>query len=154
MTPQRFTLRPVGEADFEPLLDLSIRVLRADLERVGRFDPGRRRARMRTGFDPRTLSAIEVEGRLAGCIAAVPQAGHVELHSFYLEPALQGRGLGAAVFAAVAAAQPALPLRIEVLKGSAVHRFWEKQGFARTGEAPFDWFYERPARLGAAPSAA
>ena len=25
-----FRLRPVGEADFEPLLDLSIRVLRAD----------------------------------------------------------------------------------------------------------------------------
>ena len=50
-----FTLRPVGEADFEPLLDLSIRVLRADLERVVRFDPERRRTRMRAGFDPATL---------------------------------------------------------------------------------------------------
>jgi GNAT superfamily N-acetyltransferase len=149
-----FTLRPVGEADFEPLLDLSIRVLRADLDRVGRFDPERRRARMRAGFDPAVLSAIEVEGRLAGCIAAAPQADHVEVHSFYLEPAMQGRGLGAGVLAAILAAHPALPVRIEVLKGSPVHRFWEKQGFVRTGEADFDWHYERPARLGAAPAPA
>src|SRR5690606_4870069 len=100
MTPV-FLMRPVEEADFEPLLDLSIRVLRADLERVGRFDPARRRARMRAGFDPATLSAIEVDGRLVGCIAAVPAVDHLEVHSFYLEPSVQGRGLGADVFAAV-----------------------------------------------------
>jgi GNAT superfamily N-acetyltransferase len=139
-----FTLRPVEEADFEPLLALSIHVLRADLDRVGRFDPDRRRSRMRAGFDPATLSAIECDGRLAGCIAVVPAVDHVEIHSFYLDPAMQGRGLGAAVFATVAARQPGLPLRIEVLKGAAVHRFWEKQGFIRTGEEAFDWLYERP----------
>jgi hypothetical protein len=57
--------------------------------------------------------------------------------------------LGAAVFAALALRHPGLPLRIEVLKGSPVHRFWEKQGFVRTGEQAFDWLYERPASLGA-----
>ena len=143
MTPA-FTLRPVGEADFEPLLDLSIRVLRADLDRVGRFDPHRRRARMRAGFDPAVFSAIDCSGRLVGCIAAAPMADHVEVHSFYLEPDTQGRGLGAAVFAAIAALHPGLPMRIEVLKGSPVHRFWEKQGFIRAGEQDFDWLYERP----------
>lgn len=144
-----FTLRPVEEADFEPLLDLSIRVLRADLDRVGRFDADRRRARMRVGFDPAVLSAIECDGRLLGCIAALPAPDHVEVHSFYLEPDTQGRGLGAAVFASVAARHPGLPVRIEVLKGSPVHRFWEKQGFIRSGEQDFDWLYERPAIPGA-----
>ena len=146
-----FSLRPVGDADFEPLLDLSIRVLRADLERAGRFDPDRRRARMRAGFDPASLSAILCGGRLVGCIAALPAQDHLAIHSFYLEPSVQGRGLGAAILAAVTARHPGLPLRIEVLKGSAVHRFWEKQGFVRTGEQEFDWLYERPAGLGAAP---
>ena len=141
-----FRLRPVGEADFEPLLDLSIRVLRADLERVGRFDPDRRRTRMRAGFDPATLSAIEVDGRLVGCIGAVPAADHLEVHAFYLDPAVQGRGLGAAIVAAVLAAHPSLPARIEVLKGSSVLAFWEKQGFRVIAEQPFDWFCERPAR--------
>ncbi len=67
---------------------------------------------------------------------------------------MQGRGLGAAVLAAVTAGHPGLPVRIEVLKGSPVHRFWERQGFIRTGEQPFDWLYERPASLGAATPAA
>ncbi len=145
-----YRLRPVQDPDFEPLLDLSIRVLRADLERVGRFDPGRRRVRMRAGFDPATLSAVEVGGRLAGCIAAVPAGDHLEIHSFYLDAALQGRGLGSAVLAAVLAAHPALPVRIEVLKGSPVLGFWKKRGFRVVAEQPFDWLCERPA---AAPAA-
>lgn len=140
-----FALRPVEEGDFEPLLDLSIRVLREDLDRVGRFDPDRRRARMRAGFEPATFSAIEVDGALAGCIAVVPEPDHVEIHSFYLEPSLQGRGLGGAVVAAVLALHPDVPARIEVLKGSRVLEFWKKQGFAVVGEQPFDWRCERPA---------
>ncbi|MBP0465845.1 GNAT family N-acetyltransferase [Roseomonas sp. PWR1] len=141
-----FRLRPVGEADFAPLLDLSIRVLRADLDRVGRFDPARRAARMRAVFDPATLSAIEVEGTLAGCIGCTPHPDHVEVHSFYLDPAAQGRGLGTAVLAAALAPHAGLPVRIEVLKGAPVHRFWERQGFVRSGEQDFDWLYERPGR--------
>lgn len=144
MTPA-FRLRPVEEADFEPLLDLSIRVLRADLDRVLRFDPARRAARMRAIFDPATLSVVEVDGARAGCIGCVPRDEHVEVHSFYLEPALQGRGLGAAVLAAVLAPHAGLPVRIEVLKGAPVHRFWEGQGFVRTGEQDHDWLYEWPA---------
>ena len=144
-----FTLRPVEEADFEPLLDLSIRVLRADLDRVGRFDADRRRARMRAGFDPATLSAIEIDDRVVGCIGAVPASDHVEIHAFYLDPAVQGRGLGATILAAIGVGYRGLPMRIEVLKGSPVHRFWERQGFVRTGEQAFDWVYERPASLGA-----
>lgn len=140
-----FALRPVEEADFEPLLDLSIRVLRADLDRVGRFDPERRRVRMRAGFDPATLSVVEVDCRCVGCIAVVPAADHVEVHSFYLEPSVQGRGLGAAIVAAALTAHPTLPARIEVLKGSSVLDFWQKQGFRIVAEQPFDWLCERPA---------
>ncbi|MBR0670191.1 GNAT family N-acetyltransferase [Roseomonas soli] len=102
---------------------------------------------MRAGFDPATLAAIEVDGRVVGCIAAVPAKDHLEIHSFYLEPAVQGRGLGAAVLSAVAGAHPGLVVRIEVLKGSRAHRFWEKQGFVRIGEQAVDWLYESPARV-------
>jgi GNAT superfamily N-acetyltransferase len=138
-----FALRPVVEADFEPLLDLSIRVLRADLDRVLRFDPERRQARMRAVFD--ALSVIEADGRRVGCIGVTPHADHVEVHSFYLEPAAQGRGLGRAALDAALAPHAGLPVRIEVLRGAPVHRFWEKRGFVRTGAQDYDWLYERPA---------
>jgi GNAT superfamily N-acetyltransferase len=140
-----FRLRPVAEADFELLLDLSIRVLRADLERLGRFDPERRRRRMREGFDPRAMRAIEGEGGLLGCVAAAEAADHVELYGFYIEPAAQGQGLGAAVFARLHKELPPLPTRIEVLKGSRARRFWERQGFRFVASQDFDDLMERPA---------
>jgi ribosomal protein S18 acetylase RimI-like enzyme len=143
-----FRLRPVSEADFEPLLLLSIRVLRADLERLGRFRPELRRERFRAIFDPATLSAIEVAGECIGCIGAEPRPGHLHIHAFYVQPEFQGRGLGAAVFAQVTRQYPGLPVRIEVLKGSAALGFWQRQGFGKTGEQDFDLLLERPAPLG------
>ncbi len=138
-------LRPATEADFEPLLDLSVRVLRADLERLGRFLPSHRRGRMRAVFDAGELRVIEHGGVRIGCVGVARADDHVALHSVYIEPAYQGMGLGAAAVAAALEGQPDLPLRIEVLRGSAAQRFWERLGFVRVGEEGVDWLYERPA---------
>jgi N-acetylglutamate synthase-like GNAT family acetyltransferase len=143
VTPLGF--RPAAEADFEYILDLSIRTMREHLERIGRFDPERRRARMRTHLDAGSLRLIERDGAALGCLGLYPRGEAMELHSVFLEPALQGRGLGAEVFAALRAAHPGRGWWIEVLKGSPARRFWERQGFVLTGEAPFDWILERPA---------
>ena len=143
-----FRLRPVAEADFEPLLSLSIRVLRADLERLGRFNPELRRERFRAIFKPATLSAIEVAGECAGCIGAEPRSDHLHIHAFYVQPEFQGCGLGAGVLAEVTGQHPGLPVRIEVLKGSAALGFWQRQGFGQSGEEDFDLLLERPAALG------
>jgi GNAT superfamily N-acetyltransferase len=143
-----FRLRPVSEADFEPLLSLSIRVLRADLERLGRFKPELRRERFRAIFKPATLSAIEVAGECVGCIGAEPHSDHLHIHAFYVQPAFQGCGLGAAVLARVTGQYARLPVRIEVLKGGAALGFWQRQGFRQSGEEDFDLLLERPAPLG------
>ena len=143
-----FRLRPVAEADFEPLLSLSIRVLRADLERLGRFTPELRRERFRAIFKPATLSAIEVAGECVGCIGAEPRTDHLHIHAFYVQPEFQGCGLGAAVLAEVTGRYARLPIRIEVLKGSAALGFWQRQGFGQSGEEGFDLLLERPAPLG------
>ena len=143
-----FRLRPVSEADFEPLLSLSIRVLRADLERLGRFKPELRRERFRAAFHPATLSAIEVAGECVGCIGAEPHSDHLHIHAFYVQPEFQGCGLGAAVLAQVTGQYARLPVRIEVLKGSAALGFWQWQGFRQSGEQEFDLLLERPAPLG------
>ena len=78
-----------------PLLALSIRAPHADPERIGRFDPEWRRARMRAGFDPETMRVIELDGAIIGCRAVVPAADHLEIHSFSMDPPVQGSGLGA-----------------------------------------------------------
>lgn len=139
------TLRPAGPADFEPLLDLSIRVMREHLDRVGRFDPARRRARMEAAFATNGMWVVERDGSRLGCVCAEPEDGALHLHALYLEPEQQGQGLGAVVFAAIRERHPGLRIRIEVLKGSPARHFWERQGFVLTGELPVDWLMERPA---------
>jgi N-acetylglutamate synthase-like GNAT family acetyltransferase len=138
-----FRLRPATEAEFEAVLALSIRAMREHLERLGRFDPQRRRARMRKQFDAGIVHVIEAEGAMLGCVG-VDAAGHaVEIHSLFLDGPAQGSGLGAAVFGAILAAHPCRAFRIEVLKESPARRFWERQGFVLVGEAPFDWIMHR-----------
>jgi len=140
-----FRLRPAAEADFEAVLDLSVRVMRDHLERIGRFDSARRRARMRAHFDAGGMQVIEDAQAMVGSIGLDHRPGWIELHSLYLEPARQGRGLGAAIVAALRADHPGRTWRIEVLRGSPARRFWERQGFQLIDEQPFDWVMERPA---------
>ena len=144
------SLRPAVEADFEDLLALSIEVLRADLERLGRFDPDRRRARLRAVFDPASFQVIELDGYLIGCIAAGVMEGYIALHSVYLAPDAQGHGIGSHVVALSLEALPPLPVRVEVLKGSRARRFWEGQGFRWVAAQDFDDVLERPAKPAAA----
>lgn len=144
--PPPFRFRPATEADFEALLDLSVRALRADLERLGRFDPARRRANMRKAFETGDLRVIECNGVLAGCIGARRQPDHLHVFAFYIEPARQGSGLGGAVLRALLAEAPDLPARLETLRESRAARFYERHGFRRTGEEGVDWLYSLPAR--------
>lgn len=117
--------------------------MREHLERLGRFDPERRRARMRRQFDAGILRIIEQQGRLAGCIGVEARAEAVEIHSLFLDTHAQRRGLGEAVFRAVLAEHPGRVFRLEVLKRSPARRFWERQGFVLAGEAEFDLILER-----------
>jgi N-acetylglutamate synthase-like GNAT family acetyltransferase len=137
--------RPATEADFEHVLDLSIRTMRAHLERIGRYHPDRRRTRMRQHLEAGSLHVIERDGAVLGCLGLYDRGAQMELHSFFLEPALQGKGLGAAIFVALRAQYPGRAWWIEVLKESPARRFWERQGFRLTGEQPFDWILELPA---------
>ncbi|SFK43476.1 GNAT family N-acetyltransferase [Falsiroseomonas stagni] len=145
MASQAFRLRPAAEADFEPMLALSIRVMRPHLERIGRYDPDRRRARMRKQFDAGILNVIEADGAMLGCVGIEQGGDAIEIHSLFLAPEAQGRGLGVAVFRAIQATHPGRAFAIEVLKESPARRFWERLGFVVTGEQPFDWVLHRPA---------
>jgi len=139
-----FAFRPATGADFEALLDLSVRVMRPHLERVGRWDPALRRARMEAAFAGGGMQVIEDQGQPIGCIGLEPGAKSVTLHSLYLEPERQGRGLGAAIVAQALALHPGRAFAIEVLKQSPARRFWERQGFVLVGEQPYDWVMARP----------
>ncbi|CAL9278850.1 GNAT family N-acetyltransferase [Streptomyces sp. SudanB66_2053] len=90
-------IRLASMADVEPVAELRARVLRADLERLGRYDEHRVRQRLRDGFTPAHTWVIEVGGLFAGCVSLRPAEDAHWLEHFYLAPHLQGSGIGTAV---------------------------------------------------------
>ncbi|MDH6143865.1 GNAT superfamily N-acetyltransferase [Kitasatospora sp. GP30] len=134
-------LRPAELGDLEPIVELRAAVMRPDLERLGRYDPHRVRQRMRDAFQPEHTSVILVDGAFAGSVALRPADDGHWLEHFYLDPTLQGRGIGTAVLARVLADTGLV--RLNVLQGSPARRLYERFGFAQERADPVDVFMVR-----------
>lgn len=140
-----FVFAPAAESDFETLVALRIAALRESLERLGRFDPARARARFRATFDPATLRLVRVDGELAGCIALSRRDDAFEIEHFFVYPERQKSGLGSAVLAAILAETDAagVAVRLGVLKHSDAARFYQRHGFKHTHSEEWDDYFER-----------
>ncbi|MFG1652999.1 GNAT family N-acetyltransferase [Micromonospora sp. NPDC049275] len=147
-----WTVRQASAADAEAVAELRAVVLRADLERLGRYDEQRVRQRLRDGFAPAHTWLIEVGGAFAGCVSLRPADDAHWLEHFYLAPHVQGGGIGAAVLRGLLERcdRDGARVRLNVLRGSAARRFYERHGFTVETEDPIDVFMVRePTRPGA-----
>ena len=124
-----FTLRPAVASDIDWLVELRAVVLRDDLERLGRYDAVRVRERMRSAFDPDRTRIIVVAGHDAGSVT-VREADDLSLwiEHFYLEPAVQGGGIGGRVLRQILSESDRV-LRLNVLQGSTAERLYARAGF-------------------------
>lgn len=160
-------LRPARPEDVEPIAELRAVVLRADLERLGRYDPAGVRRRLRDGFVAEhtwvILAADAFEGcdgeadafescdgeadAFAGCVALRPAADGHWLEHFYLAPERQGRGLGGAVLTELLARadRSGRTVRLNVLQGSPARRLYERFGFTvERADAVDVWMVRQP----------
>ncbi|WP_204039151.1 GNAT family N-acetyltransferase [Acrocarpospora phusangensis] len=137
--------RPASVADVEGVAELRAVVLRSDLERLGRYDEQRVRQRLRDGFAPEHTWMIEVGGASAGCVALRPAKGAYWLEHFYLEPGLQGKGIGSAVLGRLLERcdREEAAVRLNVLQGSSARRLYERHGFIVEAEDEVDVFMVR-----------
>ncbi|WP_233512503.1 GNAT family N-acetyltransferase [Micromonospora deserti] len=131
--------------DVEAVAQLRAVVLRADLERLGRYDEQRVRQRLRDAFDPAHTWVIEVGGELAGSVALREAEDARWLEHFYLAPHLQGRGVGSGVLRGLLEQcdRDGVPVRVNVLQGSPARRLYERHGFTLETEDPVDVFMIR-----------
>ncbi len=141
-------VRAASAADVEAVAELRALVLRADLERLGRYDARRVRQRLRDGFAPAHTRVIEVGGAFAGCVALRPAEDAHWLEHFYLAPRLQGGGIGTAVLRELLERcdREDVLVRLNVLRGSPARRLYERHGFTVESEDPVDVFMVRHAR--------
>ncbi|MFI6150035.1 GNAT family N-acetyltransferase [Streptomyces sp. NPDC051109] len=144
--PVQWSLRSAGPADVETIVELRAIVMRPDLERLGRFDEHRVRQRLRDSFSPQYTSVIVAEGASAGSVTLRPAEEGWWLEHFYLAPGLHGRGLGSAVLRSLLRRtdREGVPVRLNVLQGSAAQRLYERHGFTAVAEDTVDVFMLRP----------
>ncbi len=125
-----WTLTPATPADADWLADLRALGLKADLERFGRWDHERIRQNFLHEYVPANTDLIVWEGRPVGAVAVRPEPAEQWLEHFYLDPALQGRGIGGQVLRHVLREhRDARPYRLVVIRGSRVLGLYERAGF-------------------------
>lgn len=131
--------------DVEALAEIRARVMRPDLERLGRYDDRRVRQRLREAFEPAHTPTVRVFGDLAGCVALRPGADGYWLEHFYLAPGLHGRGVGSAVLRDLLARcdDENAAVRLNVLVGSPAVRLYERHGFTVESADAVDVFMLR-----------
>ena len=140
-----YVFAPATAEDFDRLFELRIAAMRESLERIGRFNERRAFERFRSTFTPEHTRLVLIAGQLAGCVAMKPEGGELLLEHFYLYPAFQGRGLGAAVLQhlLVEADEAGQPIRLSVLQKSDAARFYRRFDFVETSQDDFDIYLTR-----------
>ena len=132
-------LQAVIEDDFEALHELRMRAMRESLERLGRFDPERSRARLAAGFDPTYMRHICRDVERIGFLTLAPAGEALNLKHLYIEPNTQGQGAGAWAMAWVQG--HGRDVHLSALKQSDANRFYQRHGFVQVGEEEFDVQY-------------
>lgn len=132
--------RPGTDADLDWIVEIRARVLRDDLERLGRFDHVRVRQRMRDGFSRANTRVIVVDGSDVGSVSVRQEVDARWLEHFYITPTMQGLGIGGRVLELILREQTATPVRLNVLRGSSARRLYERHGFVVDTEDEVDVF--------------
>jgi GNAT superfamily N-acetyltransferase len=123
-------LRSASPADAHWLADLKARAMRPDLERLGLWDRDWARRRFLDAYVATNTDIIEVDGSPMGVIAVRAEVDAQWIEHFYLDPAVQGRGIGSQVLRHVMDVhRDARPFRLAIDRGSAARRLYERVGF-------------------------
>jgi GNAT superfamily N-acetyltransferase len=145
VAPAAFVLEPAQAGDFEALLALRLRAMRESLERLGRYDEQRARARLAESFDPAHTQHIVVDGQRVGFLVLKTLSHVMRLNHLYIDPAFQGHGIGHGILLWICeqADRAQLPIELLALKESDANRFYLRHGFVATGEGDWDIDYVR-----------
>lgn len=142
--PTSMKIENVAVEEGADLAEIRARAMKPSLEALGRFDEERVRNRFLETFVPAETKKITEDGKLMGFFVVRNRPDHLYLDHLYVDPQMQGRGIGAKVIVWVKelAQQTNLPIRLGALRGSKANEFYANNGFLRTHEDEFDIYYE------------
>jgi ribosomal protein S18 acetylase RimI-like enzyme len=138
-------LTPVAASDADELASLRVLAMRESLERIGRFELKRARARFLNDFVPANTRFIELAGVRVGLVVTIVTSDKLQLDHLYIHPEAQNKGVGSAVLAEVfaEAARLGLTTHVCVLRESDANRFYTRHGFVLITQTRWDNQYQR-----------
>jgi GNAT superfamily N-acetyltransferase len=142
-----FFFSPVHAADLPELCDIRVEAMRESLERLGRFNLTRARARLADDFVAEQTYWINTDTqKKQGFLVLQPANTGLHLAHLYLRLTSQGQGLGGSVLFVICQLADAQvqPIRLNALVGSRANKLYLKHGFKPLSEDAIDVFYQRP----------
>ncbi len=140
------TLREATPSDSEFAYLVKKAAYREYVEEVWGWDEDDQRQLHERRFAAQDIRVISLAGTDVGIMAVVVAPNCVKLNQLFLLPAHQGKGVGTECMSLIMdqARRLGLPLRLGVLKVNPRARaFYERLGFARTGETNTHILMER-----------
>jgi ribosomal protein S18 acetylase RimI-like enzyme len=133
-----YTLRPIGDADFDFLYELHKVALGAHVQAIWGWDEAAQQQMFRDRFRLVPGSIVIVDGADSGMVCIEERADSVYLNGIELHPRVQRRGIGAALVrkCVEAAAARGVPATLRVFKiNVGARRLYQRLGFAIVGES-------------------
>ena len=123
--------------------ELRAKAMRPSLERLGRFDENRVRARFLDGFVEKETFKILFNGELSGFYVIRESEGNLNLAHLYIDPDYQNKKIGAFAINKIKKVASSLnkSITLGALKQSRSNDFYQNHGFVFTHEDEFDNYY-------------
>lgn len=143
LNTNRISFGEVSAGDFDEVLELRIAAMKESLERAGRYDPQRERARLKDSFQPQHSRFIQLDSGRIGFQTFRPADDALHLDHLYLHPLCQGLGIGSHVLGVLIglAKEKRKPIRVSALRDSGANAFYERHGFVKISEEEWDIHY-------------
>lgn len=138
--------RPAAEADFEFARELHAACYReVVIAQFGSWDPVLQAEFFQQKWVEEGFEIVELDGVAIGVVATQWRPDHLFVSEIQIDPSHQGRGVGTRIMDELIAAANSrqLPVRLQVLRQSRARRWYDRLGFAQTGESSTHWTLER-----------
>jgi ribosomal protein S18 acetylase RimI-like enzyme len=132
----KIALRTASSEDFVFARNLYFETMRGIIERLFGWDQTREERNFAGFFKVEEVEIIIADGQDVGWIQEQVDDQSINLGSFYVQPAMQGRGIGTKVLDILLtrAADGSRAMTLAVVKINPARHFYEKRGFRITHE--------------------
>jgi GNAT superfamily N-acetyltransferase len=138
--------RAATEADVEFARGLHAACYReVVIEQFGGWDPALQAEFFQQKWGEGGFDIVELDDVPIGIVATQLRPDHLFVAEIQIDPSHQGRGIGTVIMGELIAEATSrrIPVRLQVLRRSRARRWYERLGFAQTGESSTHLMLER-----------